>query len=80
MRDMLDPALSGAVTPPAALPAVPRTAPGDRRQVAGPPSGDRPPRPPMVERIACWSARHRVAVVIGWLVRGRRRSAAAGHS
>ncbi|MFI5065434.1 MAG: MMPL family transporter [Streptosporangiales bacterium] len=68
MRDMLDPALSGAVTPPAALPAVPRTAPGDRWQVAGPPSGDRPPRPPMVERIACWSARHRVAVVIGWLV------------
>ena len=23
---------------------------------------------PMVERIACWSARHRVAVIVGWLV------------
>jgi RND superfamily putative drug exporter len=22
----------------------------------------------MVERIACWSARHRIAVIVGWLV------------
>ncbi len=27
-----------------------------------------PARPPLVERIACWSGRHRVAVVAGWLV------------
>ncbi len=68
MRDMLDPAPPGAVTPPPALPAVPGPAPEGRRQAAGRPSGDRPGRPPMVERIACWSARHRVSVIIGWLV------------
>ncbi len=68
MRDMLDPAPPGAVTPLPALPAVPGPAPEGRRQAAGPPAGDLPARSPMVERIACWSARHRVAVVIGWLV------------
>ena len=42
MRDMLDPALSGAGTPLPALPAAPGPAPEGRRQAAGPPSGDRP--------------------------------------
>jgi len=34
-------------------------------------AGLRPPQrspAPMVERIACWSARHRIAVIAGWLV------------
>src|SRR5450432_2829893 len=34
-------------------------------------AGLRPPHrspAPMVERIACWSARHRIAVIAGWLV------------
>jgi len=30
--------------------------------------GPRRPRAPMVERIACWSARHRIAVIVGWLI------------
>ena len=52
-----------------------RTAPGRdprtaqvRRQGQVPAAGAAPSRAPMVERIACWSARHRIAVVVGWLV------------
>ena len=63
MRDPLNPALPGVRTP------LPET-----RRGASPAPGAAPaPRPrrsraPMVERIACWSARHRIAVVVGWLV------------
>jgi putative drug exporter of the RND superfamily len=63
MRDTLSPALPDVRAP---LPDV-------RRGVAQDPGGSPAPRPrgpraPMVERIACWSARHRIAVIVGWLV------------
>jgi len=32
------------------------------------PGGAPPPRPPIVERVAGWSVRHRVIAVVGWLV------------
>ena len=63
MRDMLSPALLGVRTP---LPEAHSGA----AQAPGTPPAPRPrgARAPMVERIACWSARHRIAVVVGWLV------------
>ena len=66
MRELLDPARPSVRTPPPALPQ------GEPQQAgASPPS--RPPaagrpRAPRVERIACWSARHRISVIAGWLV------------
>jgi putative drug exporter of the RND superfamily len=63
MRDTLNPALPAVRTPlPDLHPPAPDTPP------AGPMPAPRRPRAPMVERIACWSARHRIAVVVGWLV------------
>jgi RND superfamily putative drug exporter len=53
MLDRLDPAHTGARTPAPA------------HAGSGPPA---PARPPLVERIACWSGRHRIAVIAGWLV------------
>src|ERR1700722_1430874 len=41
-------------------------APGE--PAASPPPARHRPRAPMVERIARWSARHRIVVVVGWLV------------
>jgi putative drug exporter of the RND superfamily len=41
--------------------------PADRADLRDRPA-DRPQNRPVVERIACWSARHRKAVVIGWLL------------
>lgn len=57
MRELLNPALPEVRTP---LPAVP------------PPTEPQQPsvRAPRVERIARWSARHRIAVIVGWLVLG----------
>jgi len=66
MRELLDPARPGVRTPP---PAPPQ---GEPQQAgASPPSrppAARRPRAPRVERIACWSARHRISVIAGWLV------------
>src|ERR1700727_7273 len=63
MRDTLNPALPAVRTPlPELHPPAPDTPP------AGPAPAPRRSRAPMVERIACWSARHRIAVVVGWLV------------
>jgi putative drug exporter of the RND superfamily len=42
-------------------------APGDPA-LADPAPASRRPRAPMVERIARWSARHRIVVIVGWLV------------
>ena len=63
MRDTLNPALPDARRP---LPEERRPAPD--AHVASLPPAPRRPRAPMVERIACWSARHRIAVIAGWLV------------
>ena len=63
MRDTLNPALPAVRTP---LPELHRPAPDTPG--APPPPEPRRPRSPMVERIARWSARHRIAVVVGWLV------------
>src|ERR1035438_9737582 len=63
MRDTLNPALPDARRP---LPEERRPAPD--AHVASLPPAPRRPRAPMVERIACWSARHRIAVIVGWLV------------
>jgi putative drug exporter of the RND superfamily len=57
MRVMPSPAPAGSVTPP-----DPQAGPGDG------PAAATPARPPLVERIACWSGRHRIKVVIGWLL------------
>src|SRR5216684_6894087 len=68
MRDTLSSALPDVRSP---LPEVRRAAPGDAAPgelVPAPPPAPRRPRAPMVERIARWSARHRIAVVVGWLV------------
>src|ERR1700722_16058997 len=63
MRDTLNPALPAVRTPlPELHPPAPDPPP------AGPAPAPRRSRAPMVERIACWSARHRIAVVVGWLV------------
>ena len=63
MRDTLNPALPAVRTPlPELHPPAPDT------PAAGPAPAPRRSRAPMVERIACWSARHRIAVVVGWLV------------
>ena len=63
MRDTLNPALPAVRTP---LPELHRPAP-DTTGAPAPPEPRRP-RSPMVERIARWSARHRIAVIVGWLV------------
>src|SRR5512135_2833560 len=63
MRDTLSPTLPDARTP---VPEVRRGASEDPG--GSPATRSRRPRAPMVERIACWSARHRIAVVVGWLV------------
>jgi putative drug exporter of the RND superfamily len=63
MRDTLNPALPAVRTP---LPELDR--PGPDAPQASPSPAPRRPRAPMVERIACWSARHRIAVIVGWLV------------
>src|ERR1035438_9061980 len=63
MRDTLNPALPDARRP---LPEERRPAPD--AHVASLPPAPRRPRAPMVERTACWSARHRIAVIVGWLV------------
>ncbi len=62
MRETLNPALPAMRKP---LPEVRSPAPDTP---AAPPPAPRRGRAPMVERIACWSARHRIAVVVGWLV------------
>src|SRR3984957_11934334 len=64
MRDTLNPALPDVRSP---LPEVRRPVPGDGAR-GDPAPAPRRPRAPMVERIACWSARHRIAVIVGWLV------------
>jgi putative drug exporter of the RND superfamily len=71
MRELLNPALPDVPTP------LPLTRPSQRSglpQRSGRPAprqaGGRRPRAPGVERIACWSARHRIAVIVGWLVLG----------
>ncbi len=71
MRETLNPVLPEVRTPP---PEVPRPAPAPPEASQAPeppevsPPAPRGPRVPMVERIACWSAQHRIAVVVGWLV------------
>ena len=71
MRELLNPALPQVRDPlpelPPAPPAEPQPDPG-RRGPGGHGPGGRRPQGPMVQRIACWSARHRVAVIAGWLV------------
>ena len=74
MRELLNPALPQVRSPLPELPPelspvrpVPRS-PEPSPDADGRDSGGRRPRGPMVERIACWSARHRVAVIAGWLV------------
>ena len=62
MRELLSPALPQVRTQLPELP--PEPAPGTPQHR---PAGDRP-KAPLVERIACWSARHRIAVIVGWLV------------
>src|ERR1035441_8716012 len=57
MSELLHPARPEMRTP---VPGV-RTPPAEVRTPHRPPA-------PMVERIACWSARHRIAVIVGWLV------------
>jgi putative drug exporter of the RND superfamily len=59
MRELLSPALPQVRNPLPELPPAPAAEP---RPDPGRPRG------PMVERIACWSARHRIAVIAGWLV------------
>ena len=70
MRELLNPALPQVRDPlpelPPAPPAEPPPDPG-RPGPGGHGPGGRP-QGPMVQRIACWSARHRVAVIAGWLV------------
>jgi putative drug exporter of the RND superfamily len=63
MRDTLNPARPAVRT---SLPELAR--PGPDAPQASPSPAPRRPRAPMVERIACWSARHRIAVIVGWLV------------
>ena len=70
MRELLNPALPQVRTP---LPELPPALPAERFPEPDPDPergspGGRRPRAPMVERIACWSARHRIAVIAGWLV------------
>jgi RND superfamily putative drug exporter len=71
MRELLNPALPQVRDPlpelPPAPPAEPQPDPGRRGPGGHDPGGRRPQRP-MVQRIACWSARHRVAVIAGWLL------------
>ena len=81
MRELLNPALPQVRDPlpelPPAPPAEPppdpgRPGPGGHSPGGHGPGGHGPggrrPQGPMVQRIACWSARHRVAVIAGWLV------------
>ena len=70
MRELLNPALPQVRTP---LPELPPARPAQQLPEPGPDPERRGPggwraRGPMVERIACWSARHRIAVIAGWLV------------
>jgi len=68
MRELLGPARPGVPTPRPAPPPAGPPEPGTRPPSGptAPPAGRRP-RAPRVERIACWSARHRVSVIAGWL-------------
>ncbi len=66
MRELLNPALPEVGT---FLPELtPEVSPVPSRDAARRRPGERRPRGPMVERIACWSARHRIAVIAGWLI------------
>ena len=70
MRELLNPALPQVRSP---LPELPPALPPERFPEPSPDParrgpGGRRPRGPMVERIACWSARHRIAVIAGWLL------------
>jgi RND superfamily putative drug exporter len=77
MRELLNPALPDVRTP------LPLTRPpqhsGPSQHIEPPQHNGRPaprqrggrrPRAPGIERIACWSVRHRIAVIVGWLVLG----------
>ncbi len=66
MRELLNPALPQVRDPLPELPPQPRPGPSPDPGRRHP--GGRRPRGPMVQRIACWSARHRIAVIAGWLV------------
>ena len=66
MRELLNPALPQVRTPLPELP--PERLPGPGPDPGRGRRGGRRPQAPMVERIACWSARHRIAVIAGWLV------------
>src|ERR1035441_10266177 len=55
-----------SVSPAAAVPAPPFV-PGDRPPVSHRRQPGRRGRPPVVERIAGWSASHRAAAILGWL-------------
>ena len=67
MRDTLNPALPAVRTPLPELRRPVQDAP-EASPLPPPAPAPRRHRAPMVERIACWSARHRIAVVVGWLV------------
>jgi RND superfamily putative drug exporter len=66
MRELLNPVLPQVRTPLPELP--PERLPGPGPDPGRGRPGGRRPQAPMVERIACWSARHRIAVIAGWLV------------
>ncbi len=71
MSELLDPVLPHVGVPAGTSPPDPVTLPGPAAPGRSePPPEPVPPRQPMplVQRIACWSARRRVAVIIGWLV------------
>src|SRR5580693_9332609 len=77
MRELLNPALPQVRNPLPELPPAPapepqpdpgRPGPGERPGPGGRGPGGGRLRAPMVERIACWSARHRIAVIAGWLM------------
>jgi len=72
MRELLNPARPDvpASLPPAQPPPPAAPPQASERPPSRPPAGRgrRARHAPQVERIACWSARHRIAVVIGWLV------------
>jgi putative drug exporter of the RND superfamily len=66
MHELLDPSRPEAGRP---RPDVATLVPPRHLAAPGPPA-QRRPRAPGVERIACWSARHRIAVLVAWLVLG----------